>query len=286
MIFTYLLARPVNCLTGVGATLSAAYEKDFLTSLRAPVLRKYLTPGMRTLEIGAYTRPLVWRPEFDAHFLDFYSTQELQEHCRANNQPYENVVPVDYVVRGEDYLSALDGTFDVVIANHVLEHIKNPIAWLIMIGAAVREGGLAFISLPDKRVSFDKFRDETSIAHILCDYLIEGRDLESEHCIETEIFYDRQYIKLERSLETSLSLSRIKAAAGRHHPGIHCHVFNGSNFLNKILNPLIYMKLIPWSVLDYVEQPRAGEFYMVLKKGEPHTDMTADDFFSAVGHTG
>ena len=264
--------------------MSYVYERDFLTSLRAPVLRKHLAPGMRTLEIGAYTRPTLWRPDFDAHFLDFFSTEELQEQCRAGNGDPESVVPVDYVVRGEDYLSALDGTFDVVIANHVMEHIRNPIAWLIMIGATVREGGTAFISLPDKRVSFDKFRDETSIAHILCDYLIKGRDLESEHCLETEIFYDRQYIKAERSLETSLSLSRIKSAENRFHPGIHCHVFNGSNFLNKIMNPLIYMKLIPWSVLDYVEEPRAGEFYTVLKKCDPQTDMTAEDFFSAVGH--
>jgi SAM-dependent methyltransferase len=263
------------------ATTSAA-AVDSLSSMRSAVLLKHIAPGADTLEIGAFARPTLRKPEFNASFLDFYSTAELKEQCKKYGGDPDAVMDVDFVVRAEDYTPYVNQTFDAVIANHVLEHIRNPIKWLIDIAELVRHDGFLFISLPDKRFSFDKFRDETALSHILSDFLIEGRDLESEHCIETEIFYDRQYIKQERSLNISLSVDRIRNASKKFHPGIHCHVFDGRNFQNKILKPLIYMQLIPWTIVDYVPETPAGEFYALLRKSAPVTDLTEQDFFQEV----
>jgi SAM-dependent methyltransferase len=41
-----------------------------------------------------------------------------------------------------------DGRFDFVILHHVLEHVRDPLDILRQLGAATREGGKLFISLP------------------------------------------------------------------------------------------------------------------------------------------
>ena len=263
--------------TSDGATDSGI---DFLTSLRLEALEGRILPGSTSLEIGAFTRPTLRPPTFRTSFLDFYSTADLRKHCGEIGIDPDLVMPVDYVVKGEDYSTVVDQKFGIVLANHVLEHISNPILWLNMIADMIEEQGLLFISLPDKKFSFDRFREETQLSHIVADYLVEGRDILSEHCIETEMYYDREYAGLENSLETSLSVDKLRGAAGNFHPGIHCHVFGGGSFLNKIIRPLIHMQLIPFSVVDYREEQRAGEFYTLLRKSPEAETMTKDAFFS------
>lgn len=255
---------------------------DGLTLRRQLVLEKHLAPGCRSLEIGAFTRPTLDSKKYRTSFLDFYSTEELLEQCTRYGFDPESVRPVDYVVRGNDYRSEVKDKFDVVIANHVLEHIPNLIEWLIMIEDLTEKNGLLFLSLPDKRFSFDKFRDETSLAHILADYLIDGRDLTTEHVIETHIYYDMKFQNRENSIERSLSLDQIKNTMFHHHPGVHCHVFNGNSFRAKILEPLIHMKLIPWNVVEFVPETTAGEFIAILRKGAPEAHYTTDIFLSAL----
>src|SRR6185295_3474156 len=111
------------------------------------------------------------------------------------------------------------------------------------------------------------------------DYLIADRDIVSEHCIETHIYYDREYVKKERSIDESLSLPQLRNAVGSHHPGVHCHVFDGRTFLNKILKPLMFMKIIPWTLVDYLAETPAGEFYLLLRKGPSQSGLTTGEFF-------
>src|SRR5690606_9988212 len=68
-----------------------------------------------------------------------------------------------------------DSSLDFVVANQVLEHVENPLRALRTIARVLRPGGIAFISLPDKRFSFDRKRAITPLAHHLKDY-VEGPD--------------------------------------------------------------------------------------------------------------
>ena len=260
--------------------VTLALSDDWLTGLRQRFLLPHLRRGMTSLEIGAFARPTLVAPDFAARFLDFYSTAELREQCHQAGLDPAAVMQVDYVVRGEDYTSVVDQRFDIVVANHVMEHIANPIRWLNMIASLTRPGGYLFIALPEKRVSFDRFRDETSLAHILADYLIEGRDLVAEHSLETHLYYDRQYIGQERSIEISLAPEKVRDALGAHHPGVHCHVFGGASFPDKILRPIIHMRLIPWSLAAYLAETPAGEFYALLQLAPGESGLTSDAFFS------
>jgi ubiquinone/menaquinone biosynthesis C-methylase UbiE len=70
----------------------------------------------------------------------------------------------------ESLLGFGDASLDFLIANHVLEHVENPLRALNAVSRVLRRGGVAFITLPDKRFTFDKRRTITPLGHIVKDF--------------------------------------------------------------------------------------------------------------------
>lgn len=231
------------------------------------------------LEIGAFQRPTVTDTNVQMKFLDFYSTEELREQIARSGGDPTSVVGVDYVAQGEDYRNCVDRTFDFIIANHVFEHIVDVVAWLRMLSELLNLGGHLLLTIPEKKRSFDQFRDDTSIAHILDDYFSDAplADKAYPHALDTSIFYDRAYIKQDMTAETLFNVERILKA--KHHPGVHCHVFQGETFLSRIMKPLLFTKLIDFSLVDFVEKSPWGEFNVVLKKGWTPFPFSLDEFY-------
>lgn len=62
------------------------------------------------------------------------------------------------------------GDFDFVIANHVLEHLVNPLRFLAQVHALLRPEGLLYLAIPDKRRMFDRDRRRTSLADVVARY--------------------------------------------------------------------------------------------------------------------
>jgi len=190
------------------------------------------------------------------------------------------VVPVDYVVRGEDYRDVVKERFDLVIANHVLEHICNPIKWINMIADLLNDDGMLFIALPDKRFSFDRYRSNTDVAHLVTNFLVDEKVTGPEHVIENIIHYDMTYIGQKLDIKQALNPDRLRAEMHTPNPGIHVHVFDGLSFLSKILKPILFMKLVPFHLVDYQAETPAGEFYFLLRKGWRPVDLTEEEFYS------
>jgi SAM-dependent methyltransferase len=71
---------------------------------------------------------------------------------------------------------------DFVIAHQVLEHSPNPIRTLTEFNGYLRDGGLAVISVPDKRhLVYDRDRPTAPFSHVLLDYLLDRDD----RCLES-----------------------------------------------------------------------------------------------------
>ena len=253
-----------------------------MISFRRSVLER--TGGLRGegLEIGAYARPTVSPAQAKMSFLDFFTTEELRAQAQANGGDPEAVVPVEFVVRGEDYRDVVTRQFDFLIANHVFEHIVNPIAWLQMLSDLLKPEGHLLLTIPARTIRcFDRFRDPTSFAHIMWDYL---SDLTHEqkawvHAVETNLYYDRAAANLTITPEQLFNVENIKKA--KHHPGVHCHVFLPDTFLDKIMKPLLKTRLIDYTLAAFERGDQWGEFCVVLRKGWTPVELGLEEFYGA-----
>jgi predicted SAM-dependent methyltransferase len=78
-------------------------------------------------------------------------------------------VRVDIVDDGEKLEKIMAGSQDFVIANHFLEHCQNPIGAIRNMLRVLKEEGILYLCIPDKRYSFDIDRPVTPIEHLLRD---------------------------------------------------------------------------------------------------------------------
>lgn len=249
---------------------------------RRRMLLEHVDITSRGLEIGPYSQPTVVKGEGDIHYLDVQGREDL---VAAVSDPAEaaRIPEVDIVCTSPDYRTVCAEPFDYVIANHVLEHVPNPIAWLQMIGSILRDDGKLFLSLPDKKHTFDKYRPDTPLSHILYDYYTGVTEASREHVLETELYYDQEFINREMKIDERLDDARLRRSFDiALHPGIHCHVFQAETFPDKILKPLQHMGLIPFELVAYrgAQASTGGEFSFVLQKGEPKVDLKVAQFFT------
>jgi len=120
------------------------------------------------IEIGGLHRPLALYEGAKAKYVDRLSTEEVRKvYANVADKPQ---VTVDIVDDGETLRTIADASVDFVIANHMLEHTRNPIATVETFLRVIRPGGIIFMAIPDKRYTFDRKRDITPFSHIKEDY--------------------------------------------------------------------------------------------------------------------
>jgi len=117
------------------------------------------------IEIGALNCPL-WVTE-DAH-VRYVDRLPIEEQRRQYPELAEKpLAPVDVLATAEDLTGIADASVDFVIANHLLEHLEDPIAGLLEFQRVLKPGGVVYLALPDQRQTFDRHRDLTSVEHLL-----------------------------------------------------------------------------------------------------------------------
>lgn len=126
----------------------------------------------RLVEIGASFRPLVPKREGWNTCVVDHDTREglLAKYVRANIEA-DAIEEVDVLWQGGPLHEAFPpdqlGTFDALIASHVLEHMPDLVAFLDSARRLVRDDGCLVFALPDKRWSFDFFRPPTLAGRVL-----------------------------------------------------------------------------------------------------------------------
>ncbi|MBY0524360.1 MAG: class I SAM-dependent methyltransferase [Gemmataceae bacterium] len=76
------------------------------------------------------------------------------------------------------------GTLDFVIANHVLEHLINPLDFLEQCYQLLKPQGLLYLGLPDKRRIFDHLRQRTPLEDVLGRYERKEADVSDSRILE------------------------------------------------------------------------------------------------------
>ena len=96
--------------------------------------------GDRILEIGAASGLLVDR------FLDLKDDFSW-DIVEPSNQNYVDKRINHHKIIFEDFNS--DNKYDIVIHSHLLEHVYDPISFLLKINSIIRKGGIQYISIPN-----------------------------------------------------------------------------------------------------------------------------------------
>jgi predicted SAM-dependent methyltransferase len=167
------------------------------------------------IEIGALNLPLELPRSARVRYVDRLTAPELRKQY-PELKAYK-LVNVEIIDDGETLAAIGDASQDFVIANHFLEHCENPVKAMTNFVRVLREGGTLFLSIPDKRYTFDRKRELTSFSHLVQDFT-EGPALSrSEHL--------RDWVtNVENQLSEENIQRRIKELESANY-SIHFHVW-------------------------------------------------------------
>lgn len=178
------------------------------------------------VEVGALADPLRVPPAARVTYLDRFSVEGL----RAQYPTLRDVelVPVGIVADGEHLTGVADEAHDFIIARHFLEHCQDPIGTLKNFFRILKPGGIVYLTIPDKRYTFDKPRAVTSLAHLWQDHSEGPGPSRREHFVD--------YV---RAIEPALSEDQVQARADElltQDYSIHFHVWTQHEFLELLLD--------------------------------------------------
>lgn len=243
------------------------------------------TPETRILEIGPSHNPVAPRSAgWTTTVVDHADRAGLvAKYAHDRTVDTSRIEDVDFVwtAGALDALIPGDrhGTYELLIASHVIEHFPDPVGVLVAAQKLLRpDTGMISLAVPDKRLCFDLFRPHTMTGKLLAAHR-EGRarhsaaDLFDSHAYLAAID-DRtgwgweptgaaRPIRTLRQAHERFIAAREDAAA----PYEDCHawMFTPASFELVVLE-LAELGVIDWRVERIVPQPGV-EFIVHLRRG-------------------
>ncbi len=244
---------------------------------RREFVAPFLSSKSKLLELGPFNNP-TFRRESGEHvwYMDMFSKAELIEMHKGNvTRSADTIVETDFVVKERDFSSSIPMRFDLVAAHHVVEHVADLIFWFSECSALLEEGGRLFLSVPDRRYTFDYFRPVSLASQIL--RASEEKATKPQLWQVVEHFYYHQKVDLEqiwagnppRQFTPRFSLreafQRATAREGRY-TDTHCWVFTPESFV-QVISDLRTSGYIGFDVETVQDTQRnTNEFRVILRK--------------------
>jgi SAM-dependent methyltransferase len=127
------------------------------------------------LEIGPLDRPLVKREgQREIFYADHASRTVLQN--KSSNDPnvsVEDIPDIDYII--SPLPLTLGRKFDYIVASHVGEHVPDLLGWLKALLMWLNPDGILILALPDKRYTFDCYRELSTVGQLIEAFLQQRR---------------------------------------------------------------------------------------------------------------
>ena len=133
--------------------------------IRENLAARYLRGG--GIEIGALQNPLTVPAEAKVKYVDVLTKAEALKHFPE--LPPSMLVDPEIISNGQTLTGVPDSNFDFCIANHVLEHMRNPAGALRNWLRVLRPGGIAYVAIPDRTNKLDHTRPVSRYEHVLLD---------------------------------------------------------------------------------------------------------------------
>lgn len=179
------------------------------------------------IEIGALNRPLRAPRAAKVKYVDRLTVAALRSQYQELAK--EKLVEADIIDEGERLTTIRDNSQDFVIANHFVEHCQDPISALANMLRVLRDGGILYLAIPDKRHSPDLDRPITSNEHLLRDYR-DGPSWSKRQHFE-------EWVRLwtyERRQDADAVEKRVRELMDMDY-SIHYHVWTPAAFMSFLL---------------------------------------------------
>jgi SAM-dependent methyltransferase len=179
----------------------------------------------RGLEFGALHSPLQVDASCEMTYADHYLNDELYEVFPEIEEQYrDQMVDVDLRVDlNHSDLSDLEPLdFDFFVANGVMEHLTNPVAFLANVARIMRPGAMLYLAVPDRNYAFDSRRDVTPFEHFWDEYERGVTEVTDDHFVDY-----LQGLGVEIPVDTA-AREALFAEQRRH--TIHVHVWDEGSF--------------------------------------------------------
>ncbi|MBN1271330.1 MAG: class I SAM-dependent methyltransferase [Candidatus Aminicenantes bacterium] len=269
----------VDSLRNYGLLFTLRRIWEALNPLRKRHFRPYLKAlkDKQGLEIGGAS-PIFLKGEL----LPVYSIIKALDVCnlkekmfrekKKNEKKWENFTKL--ISRGRyfsldatDLRNIPDGTYDFVMASHVIEHIANPIKALKEWMRVLRKGGYLFLIVPQKDGMFDRRRETTSLSHLIEDYETDKGEDDLTHLEDVLNHHD---FSLDPGVSGKKELKE-RSLRNVENRMLHHHVFTSRSlceFLN-FLNLKIHRKYFIFPCHMVVLCSHIGEEKQVNKEFLP-----------------
>ncbi|MGC8476368.1 MAG: class I SAM-dependent methyltransferase [Acetobacteraceae bacterium] len=263
---------------------------DRVTRLRAGATRE----NTRVIEIGPSHAPIAPKADGWRTFVVDHTDQAgLREKFSGLGVELDAIEPVDAIWSGGPLdavvPAAVIGSFDLLIASHVFEHLPDPIGFLDAASRLLKPEGVISLAIPDKRFCFDYFRPITTTAEMLearfARRIVHPARTLWNHATST-ITMDGvgawgQHPVFRAAFQTSGGFTQAEAEARFAAPAesapyedAHAWILTPAIF-TLIMIELAQLEMTQWKIRD-CEETLGCEFLVRLVRGAtPMTDLTA-----------
>lgn len=215
--------------------------------IRAAIASRFLHGD--GIEVGALNVPLPMPAGARVRYVDC----EAPDALRSGEYSMVSRIQTPDLIADIETLDGIDdASVDFVVVNHVLEHVENPLRALVAISRVLRAGGIAFITLPDKRFTFDKRRAVTPLWHVVRDFEDGPEWSRRDHYVDW-------LMHVERTADVAARVEQME----RTSRDIHFHVWDFA----AMAEMFDYAAALPNIDLTIIHaQQNRGEAVWVLRK--------------------
>jgi SAM-dependent methyltransferase len=215
--------------------------------------------GKQGLEIGGPSRIFL-----RDHLIPVYEVCRQIDACNfssdtiwttdADSQMFGTRIGKQFVAEACEFRAVADGSYDFVLASHVLEHVANPLRALSEWKRVVRVGGTILCILPHKRGTFDHKREFTSLEHMEEDFRADRRDDDLTHLDEILRLHD---LNLDPPAG-SWAQFRERCLSNAEFRAMHHHVFSPETLLS--MASLLQLRVLnivterPFHIIVFVQK--------------------------------
>jgi hypothetical protein len=248
-------------------------------------LRSGITKADKILEIGPSYNPLTPKVEGWRSYIADHGDRDalINKYQAVPSVDATKIETVDFVWT-EGALSDCipvehHGTFDVLVASHVFEHMPDLIGILRSAEVLCRAEARMVLALPDKRVSFDLFRPLSTTGDVLAAHA-ERRSRHSTKTLWDHFAYTATkhgnpgWGRTDRTPGVLIHALDLAAHWALQHNSdeyvdAHAWTFVPASF-SLILLELAYLGLTDWQV-ERTQAAEYTEFYVWLRRGASAT---------------